>query len=105
MKKVTQYLGVYLILMINSSVVLANDFAKIPDFSPNTAALLISTVRSFDPQSGGEYDSLDLGDSNGQLAIVDNVDSPSCVAFLQVADDADDASQQLMADTINVNCN
>jgi len=105
MNKYINYLGFSLILTLASSSVVANDFAKIPDFSPNTASLLISAVRGFSPQSGGEFDDLDLGESNGRLALVDNIESPECVAFLQVADNADDASQQLMADTINVNCN
>lgn len=95
----------FIALMLVSSSVAANDFAKIPDFSPNTSTLMISSVRSINPSSGGKYDSIDLGESNGQLAVVDNVSAPSCVAFLQLADNADDVNQQLMADTINLNCN
>jgi hypothetical protein len=83
----------------------ASDFAEIPDFSPNSSILMISSARSFHPHSGGQFDDIDIGESNGTLALVDNIDSPECVAFLVVADDVDTADQSLIADTVNLNCN
>lgn len=93
-----------LLLLCVSGAAIANDFAEIPDFTPNTSALMISSARSVSPKSSGKYGDLSLGESNGQLAVVDNVDSPSCVAFLQLADNVNDANQSLSADTINLNC-
>ena len=83
----------------------ANDFADIPDFNPNTATMMISAARGISPKSTGKYGDVSLDQSNGQLAIVDNVSSPSCVAFLQLANNTSDANQSLSADTINLNCN
>lgn len=87
-----------------SANVLADDFAEIPDFNPNTSTMMIGSVRSLSTKTTGKYGDISLDQSNGQLAIVDNVDSPSCVAFLQLSDNATNSSQSLAADTINLNC-
>ena len=92
-------------LLFTSFSVSATDFAEIPDFSANSSILMISSARTFRPDSSDEYKGLDLGESNAQLALVDNIESPSCVAFLQLADTVDAATQQIIADTININCN
>jgi len=95
---------VFIPLLFAASVS-ANDFAEIPDFNPNTATMMISAARGISPQTTGKYGDISLDKSNGQLAIVDNISSPSCVAFLQLANNTSDANQSLSADTINLNCN
>lgn len=94
-----------LMLLMGSASAVANNFAEIPDFSSNRSLLMISSAKTFTPSSSGDYNGLDLGNSNGQLALVDNVNSPSCVAFLQLADTVNAATQQIIADTINLSCN
>lgn len=91
--------------ILATSSLSANDFAEIPDFSSNSSILMISSARSFHPHSGGQFDDIDIGESNGTLAIVDNIESPECVAFLVLADDVDTADQSLIADTVNLDCN
>ena len=93
------------LLLLSCAPAIASDFAEIPDFSANSSILMISSARTFRSDSNSEYKDLDLGESNGQLALVDNVESPSCVAFLQLADTVDVATQQIIAETININCN
>ncbi|QTR50968.1 hypothetical protein [Candidatus Thiothrix anitrata] len=95
---------VFIPLLFAASVS-ANDFAEIPDFNPNTATMMISAARGISPKTTGKYGDISLDQSNGQLAIVDNISSPSCVAFLQLANNTSDANQSLSADTINLNCN
>ena len=95
---------VFIPLLFAASVS-ANDFAEIPDFNPNTATMMISAARGISPHTTGKYGDISLDKSNGQLAIVDNISSPSCVAFLQLANNTSDANQSLSADTINLNCN
>ncbi len=92
-------------VLLASFPVAATDFAEIPDFSANSSILMISSARTFRADSNNEFNDLDLGESNAQLALVDNVESPSCVAFLQLADTVDAATQQIIAETININCN
>lgn len=84
--------------------VMASDFAEIPDFSPNSGSSLIYSARSIDTGESTEFGDISLGESNGRLAIVDNVESPNCVAFLQSASNVESATQSLLADTINLDC-
>lgn len=96
---------VMITILMSSAVAQATDFAEIPDFNPNTATMMISSARSITPKTAGKFGDISLDQSNGQLAIVDNISSPSCVAFLQLANNADATNQALSADTINLNCN
>jgi len=88
------------------------EFAQIPDYSGTTTSNLIASNQAFLYQNLGSNPNAigsnalanALGfNTNGELAIVDNVYNPRCVAYVQY-NQGSNASQSLIANNINLNC-
>ncbi|NJO17492.1 MAG: hypothetical protein HC877_17635 [Thioploca sp.] len=104
-------------LSINSQA--ETEYAQIPDYSGVTTSSTIVSNQAFLYQNlgfnpnvmGSANELVDTianalgvgGISGGELAIVDNVYNPQCVAYLQY-NQGNNANQNLTATNINLNC-